>query len=320
MAMQVVPETGTGVSRRAFLKVSALVGGGLLLDFHLPNVRAAGSAGTGEALNAFITVMPDGIVSIRAKNPEIGQGVKTMLPMLIADEFDVDWKNVRIEQALADGVKYGPQFAGGSTATPINWEPLRRVGAAARQMMLQAAAATLSVPVSELETASGSVLHAPTRRTLTYGELAAAAAKVAPPDLKSVKLKDPKDFTIIGKPMPGVDSPLVVTGKPLFGIDVTLPGMKYAVYAKCPVFGGTLVKANVDALNRCRACATCSCCAATRASRAPRARLTASPTVWRLSPTAGGSRKLRARSSRSSGMRAALRKRATRASPRRPRS
>ncbi|HET8695903.1 MAG TPA: molybdopterin cofactor-binding domain-containing protein, partial [Gammaproteobacteria bacterium] len=108
MAMQVVPEgrSSAGVSRRAFLKASALAGGGLLLDFHVPNVRAAGG-GEASALNAFITVMPDGSVSIRAKNPEIGQGVKTMLPMLIAEELDVDWKNVRIEQALADGVKYG---------------------------------------------------------------------------------------------------------------------------------------------------------------------------------------------------------------------
>ena len=248
MAMNRRVATGDGISRRAFLKASALAGGGLLLDFHVPAVRAATTGGAGEALNAFITVMPDGIVSIRAKNPEIGQGVKTMLPMLIADEFDVDWKNVRIEQALSDGVKYGPQFAGGSTATPLNWDPLRRVGAAARQMMLQAAAATLSVPVSELRTQSGSVVHAASGRKLPYGELAAAAAKVAPPDLKSVKLKDPKDFTIIGKPMPGVDSPLVVTGKPLFGIDVTVPGMKYAIYAKCPVFGGKVVKANVEAL------------------------------------------------------------------------
>ena len=249
MNMHVAAEAGAndGVSRRAFLKASALIGGGLLLDFHLPNAGAAAS-GAGGALNAFITVMPDGIVMIRAKNPEIGQGVKTMLPMLIADEFDVDWKNVRIEQALADGVKYGPQFAGGSTATPINWEPLRRVGAAAREMMLRAAAGTWGVPASELKTESGSVLHVPTGRKLAYGDLAAAAAKIAPPDPASVRLKDPKDFKIIGKPMPGVDSPLVVTGKPLFGIDVTVPGMKYAIYAKCPVFGGKVVKANVDAL------------------------------------------------------------------------
>ncbi len=249
MKMHVVPEaaTNTGVSRRAFLKVSALIGGGLLLDFHLPNARADAS-GAGEALNAFITVMPDGIVTIRAKNPEIGQGVKTMLPMLIADEFDVDWKNVRIEQALADGVKYGLQFAGGSTATPINWEPLRRVGAAAREMMVRAAAATWGVPVSELKTESGSVLHAPSGRKVAYAELASAAAKIAPPDPATVRLKDPKDFKIIGKPVPGVDSPLVVTGQPLFGIDVTVPGMKYAIYAKCPVFGGKVVSANVAAL------------------------------------------------------------------------
>jgi isoquinoline 1-oxidoreductase beta subunit len=249
MAMNIesVAATKSGLSRRAFLKASALVGGGLLLEFHVPNVRAA-TAATGEVLNAYIKVMPDGLVTITAKNPEIGQGVKTMLPMLIAEEFDVDWQNVRIEQAIADGAKYAPQFAGGSTATPLNWEPLRRVGAAGREMMLRAAADTWGVLVSELRTASGAVTHTSSGRKLTYGELAAAAAKVASPDLATVRLKDPKDFTIIGKSVPGVDSPLVVQGKPLFGIDVTMPGMKYAVYAKCPVFGGQLVSANVAAL------------------------------------------------------------------------
>jgi isoquinoline 1-oxidoreductase beta subunit len=235
------------LSRRAFLQASALVGGGLLLDFYVPNARAASSPGGG-VLNAYVSVMPDGIVTIMAKNPEIGQGVKTSLPMLIAEELDVDWKNVRTEQAIADGAKYAPQFAGGSTATPLNWEPLRRVGAAARDMMIRAAASTWRVPASECRTASGTVTHAPTGRRLTYGELAATAAKLAPPDLATVQLKDPKDFTIIGTSVPGVDSPLVVEGKPLFGIDVTVPGMKYAVYEKCPVFGGRLVSANVDAL------------------------------------------------------------------------
>src|SRR5688572_7646160 len=235
------------LSRRTFLKASALVGGGLLLELHVPNVRAAASA-TGEALNAYIKVMPDGMVTITAKNPEIGQGVKTMLPMLIAEELDVDWKNVRIEQAIADGAKYAPQFAGGSTAAPLNWEPLRRVGAAGRDMMVRAAADAFGVPASELRTASGVVTHAASGRKLTYGELAAAAAKLAPPDPAAVRLKDPKEFSIIGRSVRGVDSPLVVQGKPLFGIDVTVPGMKYAIYAKCPVFGGTVVSANVAAL------------------------------------------------------------------------
>ena len=247
--MNVVPDIAikSGLSRRAFLKASALAGGGLLLEFHVPNVRAAVPA-TGEVLNAYIKIMPDGIVTITAKNPEIGQGVKTMLPMLIAEELDVDWKNVRIEQAIADGAKYAPQFAGGSTAAPLNWEPLRRVGAAGREMMVRAAADVWGVPASELRTASGAVTHVSSGRKLAYGELAAAAAKIAPPDPAAVRLKDPKDFTIIGTSVRGVDSPLVVQGKPLFGIDVTVPGMKYAIYAKCPVFGGTVVSANVAAL------------------------------------------------------------------------
>jgi isoquinoline 1-oxidoreductase beta subunit len=249
MAIHFLPAAAAqpALSRRTFLKASALVGGGLLLELRVPSARAATSA-AGEALNAYIKVMPDGIVTITAKNPEIGQGVKTMLPMLIAEELDVDWKNVRIEQAIADGAKYAPQFAGGSTAAPLNWEPLRRVGAAGREMLVRAAAETLDVPVGELRTKSGEVTHAASGRKLTYGALAAAAAKLAPPDLATVRLKEPSEFSIIGTSVRGTDSPLVVEGKPLFGIDVTVPGMKYAIYAKCPVFGGTLVSANVDAV------------------------------------------------------------------------
>lgn len=237
-------------SRRAFLRASVAVGGGLLLDFSLPGMLRArdNSQEAASTLNAFVQISGDGTVTILSKNPEIGQGIKTMLPMLIAEELDVDWASVRIEQALSDPARYGLQFAGGSRATPLNWEPLRRVGAAARQMLMSAAAQSWSVPVSECDTESGRVIHQPTKRRLSYGGLASKAALLAAPDLAQVTLKDPKNFKIIGKSHPGVDSPLVVTGKPLFGIDVTVPGMLYAVFVKSPVFGGTVVSANLEAV------------------------------------------------------------------------
>ncbi|HME39680.1 MAG TPA: molybdopterin cofactor-binding domain-containing protein [Steroidobacteraceae bacterium] len=250
------PGAGTSVreARRAFLRTGVAVGGGLLLDFSLGllpprTLRAApGSLGEAGTLNAFVRISSDGTVTIMSKNPEIGQGIKTMLPMLIAEELDVDWKDVRIEQALSDSARYGRQFAGGSRATPLHWEPLRKVGAAGRQMLVSAAAQSWGVPVSECVTHAGTVIHAPTKRSLSYGALAEKAAALPAPDLKSVVLKDPKDFKIIGSSRPGVDSPLVVAGKPLFGIDVTVPGMLYAVYVKSPVFGGTVRSANVDAI------------------------------------------------------------------------
>jgi isoquinoline 1-oxidoreductase beta subunit len=250
--MRAISNTGSQrASRRAFLRASVAVGGGLLLDFSMPAVFAAAKADTAAAagaLNAFVQISNDGIVTIMSKNPEIGQGIKTMLPMLIAEELDVDWSSVRIEQALSDPARYGQQFAGGSRATPLNWDALRRVGAAARQMLVTAAAQSWSVPAAECATQSGKVLHTPSKRSMSYGRVAAKAALLPPPDLASLPLKDPKDYKIIGQSVAGVDSPLVVTGQPLFGIDVTVPGMLYAVFAKSPVFGGTAVSANLDAI------------------------------------------------------------------------
>jgi isoquinoline 1-oxidoreductase beta subunit len=231
-------------SRRGFLKVGLAAGGGLMLSFALP--FEAGAAGAEAArLNAYLHIAPDGTVTIASKNPEIGQGIKTMLPMIIAEELDVDWSAVRIEQAPVDAKTYGAQFAGGSSATPMNYDPMRRVGAAGRAMLVTAAAQTWSVPESECATASGVVRHAPSGRTLTYGALAGKAATLPAPDLAKLALKDPKDFKIIGHSKPGIDSPLLVTGKPLFGIDVVVPGMLYAIYEKCPVFGGKVVSANL---------------------------------------------------------------------------
>jgi isoquinoline 1-oxidoreductase beta subunit len=242
-------------SRRLFLKASAAAGGGLLLQAMLPQsmqvaIADAPAVPTDQAtsLNAYIRVAPDGIVTIMSKNPEIGQGIKTMLPMVIAEELDVEWKNVRVEQAPLDEVRFGRQFAGGSRATPLNYDPLRRVGAAARQMLVAAAAQSWSVVPSECRTEAGVVYHQKSNRSLPYGALAAKAATLPVPDLATVTLKDPETFKIVGHPIPGVDNEKIVTGQALFGIDVDVPGMLHAVFQKCPVFGGKVTSANVDAL------------------------------------------------------------------------
>ena len=245
------------VTRRHFLRASAMVGGGVLLASYLEPFAGAAAlaegAGSGAAdfvPNAYIRIAPSGIVTITAKNPEIGQGIKTMLPMLIAEELDIDWKDVRIEQAPLDTVKFQNQWAGGSTATPTNWLPMRRVGAAARAVLVSAAAQTWGVPESECETRSGVVYHRASNRSLKYAELGERASSIQAPDLEKVALKEPSQFRIIGTRVPSVDNHAIVSGKPMYGIDVTVPGMLYAVFEKCPVFAGKVVSANLDAIRK----------------------------------------------------------------------
>jgi isoquinoline 1-oxidoreductase beta subunit len=239
------------LNRRSFLRVSALAGGGFVLATYFEPLAAFEQQGRQAPPldpNAFVSIDSNGIATITAKNPEIGQGVKVMLPMMIAEELDIDWKDVRIVQADLNTAKYGGQSAGGSFATPSNWEPMRRVGAAARHMIIAAAAQSWGVPAAEITTVAGKVHHSNSKRTGGYGEFASAAAKIAPPDMATLTLKDPKDYKIIGKPIPGVDNHAIVTGKPLFGSDVKVPGMLYAVYQRCPVIGGKAVSANLDAI------------------------------------------------------------------------
>jgi isoquinoline 1-oxidoreductase beta subunit len=240
----------TKINRRSFLQVTALAGGGFMLGLYPKAVALAQGGRPAPAPlvpSNFISIAPNGIVTLTAKNTEIGQNVLNTLPMLIAEELDVDWKDVKIVRADADN-KYGPQFTGGSSGTPMNWEPMRQVGAAGRQMLIAAAAQTWGVVATECSTASGRVHHQASNRSLGYGELAIKAATMPVPDLRSVKLKDPKDYKIIGTSTISVETKDILTGKPIFGIDVKVPGMLYAVMQRTPVLGGKAVSANLEAI------------------------------------------------------------------------
>jgi len=240
------------ISRRSFIRVSAVAGGGLMIALDKP-IRTLAQGFPQQAPlvpESFIRIHPDNTITIMARNPEIGQGVRTSLPMMIAEELDADWSRVKIEQADLNPAKFGMQMSGGSFSTPMAWEPLRRMGAAGRQLLIAAAAQKWGVPISECSTELSRVVHKASGRSATYGELAEAASRQTPATPDKVPLKDPRDYRIMGKPQPNCDNHDIVTGKQVFGIDVELPGLLHAVIQKCPVFGGTVKVANLDEVRK----------------------------------------------------------------------
>ena len=232
------------MSRRDFLKTGTLAGGGLLLGFYTPILSSRAQALAAEASapydpNAFLRITPDNVVTIMVNKSEMGQGVYTSMPMLVAEELECDWSKVRVEPAPVEPVYNNPatgiQMTGGSMSVRTEWERLRQVGAAAREMLIAAAAATWKVDKASCRAENGTVVDA-SGKTLTYGQLAEQAASLPVPE--KVTLKDPSAFKIIGKPTRRIDTPEKINGKAIFGFDVTRPGMLTALVARSPVFGG----------------------------------------------------------------------------------
>lgn len=240
-------------SRRDFLQQSGAGAGALVLgSFWTAGANAEQSVtkpvdGAAFTPSALIKIAADGSVTLISKQPEIGQGIKTSLPMVIAEELEVNWKDVKIVQGDLNPA-YGNQFAGGSLSTPLNYDEFLKLGALARTMLIEAAAQTWKVAAEECYAEKSKVIHKASKRQATYASLVSKAATLPVPDVKTIKLKDPAKYTLIGSRIGGVDNAAIVTGKPLFGIDVKLPGMLYAVYEKCPAFGGKVVSANLEAV------------------------------------------------------------------------
>ena len=231
----------TVLNRRGFLKAGLAGATGLVIGFYIPSAKAfTTTSAEPEALNAWIHITPEDVVTIVCDKSEMGQGILTSMIMLGADELDCDWSRVRWEFALAEPIYANPAFhvqgTAGSASTRSAYEPMRKAGAKARAMLVQAAAQRWGVAPSECSTSNGKVIHAATNRSLTYGSVATDAAKLPQPE--DAPLKNPSQFNLIGKPTKRLDTPLKVDGRAQFGIDVRRPGMVYAVVARCPVFGG----------------------------------------------------------------------------------
>ena len=236
--------TTTGINRRGFLKTGVAGATGLVIGFYLPGrfeaLAAPAALVPPASLNAWMLISPTDAVTIVIDKSEMGQGILTALCMIAAEELDCDWKTIRTEFAPAAKEYFNPAFGmqgtGGSSSVRSSWDPMRKAGAAARDMLLQAAATQWNVDKSACRTENGVIYHDASKRKVTYGGVASAASKLPVP--QDVPLKDPKQYRIIGKPTKRLDTPDKVNGHAEFGIDVRQPAMLYAVVARCPVFGG----------------------------------------------------------------------------------
>ena len=235
--------------RRKFLKFTGLMGGGIVLASVSPVLNAAevdpDLVVANAEINAFVQVSSDGKITIYSSNPEMGQGIKTALPMIIAEELGARWEDVVVLQSPVDGEKFGRQGAGGSTTIPRTWDEMRRLGASAREMFISAGSLVMEVPRTELSTSDSKVNHT-SGRFMTFGQLATLAAKQDMPEPENLEFKEREDYTLLGTSVSGVDNLVITTGMALFGIDTQTPDLLYAAYEKCPAIGGEVVSANIS--------------------------------------------------------------------------
>lgn len=237
----------THIGRRAFIRNTSLASGGLVLGFSFLNSckpeQAKEMTGTEMPnewfeMNSYLKIGDNGMVTVYTPNPEFGQNIRTSMPMLVAEELDVDWKNVVVEQAPYHAEKYGFQLTGGSTGIKARWIPLRMAGATAKQMLMAAASQTWQVPVEEITAEGGILKHEATKKSAGYGEMASVAATLDVP--VEVQLKEVKDFKLISRSHKNVDAKKIITGEPMFGMDYQKDGMLIAMIVHPPAFGMTL--------------------------------------------------------------------------------
>ena len=243
----------TMITRRGFLKAASIAGGGFALGLPLVGGAMEASLVGSAELNAYVQVRDDGKIIIYSGSPEMGQGIKTSLPMIVAEELGANWDDVEVRQSPEiDTERYGKQSTGGSFTVYLNWNLMREMGATARDMFIAAAAIAMELPKNELKAEDSRVVHVPTGESRTFAELAALAQKQPIPSKESLVFKDRDDYRILGTSVSQVDSLEIVTGVGDFGIDTRVKDMLYGTYVKCPAIGGKIVSAMLTRSVSCR--------------------------------------------------------------------